>query len=287
MKALAFNIPKTTQASFRVQVDELPYFYDRLHHHPELQISLILRGYGTQFIGHRVRSFQAGELFVIAANLPHVLKSDPIFYEKEEESVAAISIFFNELSFGQAFFDLPEMQHIANWMRKLQTAVKISGPIKAQIGALLKAMVNQNEFQRFLQLLNILDLLAHAKTQTVIAQPSFTRADKTVDPQEFNLVFQYLMDNYHRRISLQEVAALLNKSSASFCRYFKLHTQKTFVQFLNEIRIGVACQKLQERNQSISEICYQCGFSNLSNFNRQFKKIMQLSPSQYLRKRSL
>ena len=287
MKVLPFKIPKTTQESFRVQRDKLPYFYDRLHHHPELQITLILKGYGTQFIGNSVRSFQEGDIFVIASNIPHVLKSDPIFYQDEKKGVAAISIFFKQESFGKEFFHLPELHHIAEWMYNLRAAIQVVGKSCHQLRKMMEEITHLTGFQRFLQLLSILDILTQSKSQQIIAHQGFDVEEKSKDRQHMNKIFQYLMDNYDKRISLEEVARLVNKSEASFCRYFKLRTQKTFVQYLNEIRIGVACKELQEQQYSISEICYQCGFSNLSNFNRRFKQIMQLSPSEYRKRRQL
>ncbi|MEL6923672.1 MAG: AraC family transcriptional regulator, partial [Bacteroidota bacterium] len=96
--------------------------------------------------------------------------------------------------------------------------------------------------------------------------------------------FQYVMNHYHQPIQLEAVAQLTNSSVSSFCRNFKLRTQKTFVQFVNEIRVGAACKLLRERNRDIAAIAWEVGFNNISNFNRQFKRVTGFTPSQYRRK---
>jgi AraC-like DNA-binding protein len=107
---------------------------------------------------------------------------------------------------------------------------------------------------------------------------------REIDNQRINLTFEYVMKNYHDEIRLDQISEIVNMSPASFSRYFKQRTRKTFSRFVNEVRIGNACQLLQKGNYTIFESAYMSGYNNLSNFNRQFKSIVGYSPREYIQK---
>jgi len=116
----------------------------------------------------------------------------------------------------------------------------------------------------------------------LLSNLSFLGNPTSSESKKLETVFQYMLDHHQRTIKLKEVAKIANLSVSAFCRFFKLRTRKTFSQFVNEFRISVACKKLLLDDFTISEICYEVGFTNLSNFNRQFKKITGFTPSQYM-----
>ena len=115
-----------------------------------------------------------------------------------------------------------------------------------------------------------------------------TSAHAFYQPNESNIirlnkVHEFTLSNYKREITLQEVAELSHLSVTSFCRYFKMMTRKTYSDFLNEIRISHACRLLIEDKMTIEVICFECGFQNISNFFRHFKKITGMTPLVYKR----
>lgn len=284
MKALSFRIPKTEQTSFRVQIDEEAYFYDRLHYHPEWQITLILQGRGTLFVGDGINRFQEGDVFIIGSNVPHLLKSDPVYYSAESPKVQAISLFFEKNSFGNGFFEIPEIQQIWAFLDLTSRGVRVFGKIKSQLQELIMEIVEQNGFQRFQNLLTTLHLFSECEEVELLSNSSFTEAQRETDGERLNNVLQFSLNNYQKHIMLEEAAAVANMSVSAFCRYFKLHTRKSYLQFLNELRISAACKLLSEQEVNISQICYDVGFNNLSNFNRQFKKVTGFTPSSYLKR---
>ena len=283
MKVLSFKIPKTSETSFNVQIDEVPHFYDRLHLHPELQITLIQRSHGTLFVGDSISTFREGDLFIIGPNLPHALKNDAIFYHDEKLAAKSISIFFSKKSFGNTFFELPELSKINAFLNKAERGVKVLGENQRIKEKVLKINTLKG-FDRLLLLFSILQDLANHKHMDSLSRISFSANSNELQSEKISRVFQFVMDNYHRPIKLEEAAAITNLSVSAFCRYFKLRTRITFSRFLNEIRISTACKLLIESDYSVSEICYQVGFNNISNFNRQFKKITGFTPSKYLSK---
>jgi len=133
-----------------------------------------------------------------------------------------------------------------------------------------------------LKLFEILDRLSKNMEKEFLSNMSFPSQSNDFQHEKINQVFQFVMDNYQRPVSLEEAAAVANLSISAFCRYFKLRTGKTFIQFINELRISTACKFLIEEELSVSEACYKAGFSNLSNFNRQFKKITHYTQREYL-----
>jgi len=283
MKALAFKVQKTEKESFNIQVDDLPYFYNRLHQHPELQITLIQEGEGALIVGDSIGSFKGGELLLIGSNVPHWFKNEVHYFDKQSKLRArSISLFFREDSFGTSFFQLPEMTQIKEVFIKAQRGILVKGKDRENIIQQLNHIEKLTPVNRLLALIQMLQQIAESEEWEYLSNITF-------DPREIfsesdNEIFQYVMDHYHKPIQLEKIAQLSNSSVSSFCRNFKLRTQKTFIQFVNEIRIGAACKLLREKENSIATIAYEVGFNNISNFNRQFKRVTGFTPTQYFRK---
>lgn len=286
MKPVLYSFPKTQQESFSVQTEAgLSHFYDVLHYHPELQITIILESYGTYFIGDSIERFQSGDIFLIGPNLPHVFRNDQAFYREDSKLRASfISMYFNDQSFGKEFFDLPEMWYINQLLKKASRGIKAHGRTKDIVGEKMKRLVQLEGFDRFLMLLSILNTIATSTEWEFISKVSFSAPQKETDSKKINDVFDYIMNNFSQSISLDTVASVANMSTTAFSRYFKQRTQKTFSNFLSEVRIGHACKLLIEGEYNITEISYACGYNNISNFNRQFKHIAKFTPSEYIKR---
>jgi AraC-like DNA-binding protein len=288
MKVLPFKVPVSEETSFLVQVDRMKHFYDKFHHHREVQITWIQKSHGSLLMGNTIATFAENDLLVIGANVPHSFRNDEIFYQKNKKLAAeATSILFDENAFGKYFFDLPEMKNIKNFIKNADKGYRINGKTKEEIIAQLKVMEEKNGTERFLILMEILNRLSFSKEVELLSNLSFLGNPTSSESKKLEMVFQYMLDHHQRTIKLEEVAKIANLSVSAFCRFFKLRTRKTFSQFVNEFRISVACKKLLLDDFSISEICYEVGFTNLSNFNRQFKKITGFTPSQYVVKHEM
>jgi transcriptional regulator GlxA family with amidase domain len=135
---------------------------------------------------------------------------------------------------------------------------------------------------RWMKLLEILQLLSESDELTQISQ-SHMFGKNEAESDRMNKVFEFVMNNFKSEISLNDVADFVNLTPNSFSRYFSQRTRKSFVTFVNEVRLNHATKLLQENNKSVAEICYECGFSNLSNFNRQFKNKYRINPLAYNR----
>jgi AraC-like DNA-binding protein len=284
MKVIPFQVPKTTKEAFRVQMDILPYLYDKLHQHPETQIMFIEAGEGTLIAGDYVGRFSTGSLFLIGSNQPHVFRNDDIYYKaKSKLRVKAISIYFDERYTGESFWQLDELQHINKFLLKAGVGYRITGSTQSQLIQLMRELIFLKGITKLIQFMQVLKVLSDSNELTPLSITS-AHANLTIaEGKRMNDILQFTFRESNRKIKIQEVAEVANLSQEAFCRYFKVRTRKTYTNFLNEVRISNACKLLIEGESNIQSVCYQVGFHNLSHFNRQFKKVTGKSPSQYMR----
>src|SRR6218665_1950004 len=159
MKPLLFRIPKTETESFRVQIDDLPYFYDTLHFHPEWQITLMLEGTGTQFVGDNVERFQPYDIYFLGSNLPHVFRSDAEYYTDKLRAYS-ISIYFRGDILGENFFDIPETLHLKILLNEASRGFRIRNQEANELSALVESIIHKKGFEKLLTFLEILNALS-------------------------------------------------------------------------------------------------------------------------------
>ncbi|NOQ72457.1 MAG: helix-turn-helix domain-containing protein [Crocinitomix sp.] len=288
MKAVLFKNPSSLSSSFIVQEDVGTNFYDILHYHPEYQLTTINKGEGTLFAGDKIDRFKPDDVFLFSPNLPHVFRNDYSYYESPQIGAAhGISAYFKSDSFGNDFFELPEVHNIKGLLENSDGGIRFRGVGLERIQAALTTLKGLNELERFVQFLNLLEDLSQSFEHHKISGINYKNPSREIDNHRINLAFEYVMKNFHDTINLVQVSEIASMSPASFSRFFKQRTRKTFSRFVNEVRIGNACQLLQKGKHTIYQIAYSSGYNNLSNFNRQFKNIMTYSPREYIQKMNL
>lgn len=276
MKVLPFKIPKPENVTLYVQNYVGESFYEKLHQHKEIQISLIAEGEGTYIIGDCVGDFKKNDIFVIGENLPHIFKRDSSFVSETK----MVSLFFSKNSYGENFFNLPEFESFQNFFNEVGLGLEVLSN-KKSLFLLLSKIKTLSKYNQFTSFLEILRLISNAKKQTLSSLINLKKYAGN-EGKRMSDIFQYTMNNYHNEITLAQVSDIANMTPNAFCRYFKQRTNKTFVNFLIDIRIGNACKLLTKNNDlNITEISYKSGFNNLANFNRKFKSIKGVTPSQY------
>jgi AraC-like DNA-binding protein len=210
--------------------------------------------------------------------LPHVFKDK---LSDQDHGIESISIFFLQDFMGIGFLELPESRLLGALIEESNRGIQVKGKLQERITESIWQIYNSEGLNRLLSLVDTLELLAQSEDLSFISSPGYHKPKRSVDGRKINDVFDFMLANYSREIRLEEIAEIAHMSSTAFCRYFKHHTRKTYSRFLNEIRVGQACKMLVDDKLSISNICYSSGFNNISNFNRQFKKITGFTPSQY------
>ena len=276
MKVLPFKIPKPENEALVYQEERLSVLYDQLHQHNEIQISYVEQGAGTIIVGDTINDFGPNDILVLGGYVPHVFRTDINF----SPLTVVYTLFFDRKSFGKHFFDLPDMESTTEFFNESEYGMKIQTRKKKLVKQFLK-LSKQNKVQRIATLLKIIDHITKAEKT---ALSSFVYKKKYTDDEgkRMNDVFNYAMENFMEPITLEEISEVANMSKNAFCRYFKKRTNKTFFQFLIEIRIENACKLIfNSPDVSIASISEQCGFQNTANFNRKFKEIKGVTPTHY------
>lgn len=276
MKPIPFKVIHAEDVSLTVKQEEVDASR-KLHFHPECQLSVVLKGEGVCMIGNWVDRCEAGHAFLIGANQPHLFKAG----NSETSPLRLLSLFFREEIFGQRFFELPELSQVKELLLAARSGIRFDRKLSAKFSDWLMEMNQLTGAARLSGLLKVLHHAAIAPDRTLLSSPLPTIPRTSDIYSRLNRITKYVAENFHRPISLEEAAQVVNLSKYAFCRYFKMSTHRSFVHYLNEFRVRTACRLLSITAYSISQISLSTGFNNLSHFNRQFKKIMRCTPSEY------
>lgn len=286
MKPQFHRVPVPALSSFSIRHDKTANFGSEWHYHPELELHYVIQGEGVRLIGDNISNFSSGELILLGENLPHMWQSNESYYQSNpSRKVEAMIFHFLPYCLGQDFLSLPEAYLLPVLFEKAKKGMSIYGDSKKRIIDLMMEGQDASEFKRLLILISTLKILAETTEYFNIATPhAFYKNtdDNVVD--RINKVCSYSLLNFKKEITLEEIANIANLSVTSFCRYFKTITKKTYYDFLIEIRVSHACRMLIEDLQPTEIICFECGFNNVSNFYRHFKKITNMTPLEYKRK---
>jgi AraC-like DNA-binding protein/quercetin dioxygenase-like cupin family protein len=278
MKAFVQKLPLSEDTSFVCRMYRTPNFEVPWHSHIEYELILFTEGEGTSFIGNYIGNFKKGDIFFLAKNLPHTFQNP-----SSTQICSAIVLQFREDLWGSEMIQLPETRDIMRLFNTSVRGLKVTGKSKKQVKALLEKIEVTSDFKRILYLLQCLDILSTAKEYQTLSTESADHYHE-MSNEKIDKVFEFTIASFKDTIKLENVAQLIGMSVLAFCNYFKKHAHKTYVNFLNEIRIGYACKLLSDSDKTITEICFESGFNSIANFNKQFTKIKQIAPSQFRKK---
>ena len=194
-----------------------------------------------------------------------------------------IVVYFHEDFLGDYLLQKNELYAIKQLLHKSKRGMQIMGKTSSKVRKLMQEILELKSFNAVLQLLKILHTLSTSTEYRLLTSENYNGSLKRSDTDRMNLVYDYIKEHFRHKITLEELAALVYMTPSSFSRYFKSHSNKTFSLLLSEIRIGHASKLLIEQDLPIAEACFKSGFYTLSNFNRQFKRIHKMSPSEYKR----
>ena len=275
MKVFPFKIPKPIDEHLIIQIDKEPFFYNRLHQHEEIQISYIINGNGKLLVGDSLHQFSSGDIYVIGSNLPHVFKSIA-----GDEDAHMLTVFFTDNTFGVDFFDLPYCKDLQSFFKNAASGFKVLSN-KNQITQQLLALQTEHKLKRFTLFLELLEQLSYASTEP-LSKFIYTKTLSSNEGERLQEIFDFVFKNFQQPILLNDISKMAYMTPNAFCRFFKQRTNKTFFQFLIELRVEHACQLLNSKQElNINMISDLSGFNSISNFNKKFKKIKGLTPTQY------
>ncbi len=282
MKPINVKLSRSPESSFKFKKIELETFDFNWHCHPEYELMFMKKSRGKRFIGDNISFYREGDLFLIGSNLPHTwLSSKATTQHCKMQN--AILIQFDENLAGLDINHAPEFSALHRLLTEARFGIRFKGKTRDLAASKIQKMLKLEGMDRFIQLLSILNLLSASKEgdKKYLSSIEFTNGLQHDGRSRIDRVCTYINSHYKNSVSLESASEIASMSINAFSRFFKKSTGNTFVEYVNKLRIGQACKLLAENELTIAEICYQVGFNNLSNFNRQFRKYKNLSPKQY------
>jgi AraC-like DNA-binding protein len=283
MKPQLLKVTSGLASSFSMRHDQVPFINNRWHCHPELELIYFKNGSGAQFIGDNIGTFESGDVILVGSHLPHYWRFDDRYFESNAIVPNVYVAHFCDNFWGKEFLSIPENLPLAELIERSKRGIKVNGPASKIVGGLLEKMLLADGCHKVLFLLEALITIANSNENSPLSSLSFQPNIKENDDGRINSIYRFSMENYKRKINMEEIASVANMSPNSFCRYFKSKTRKTYSSFLLEIRVGIACKFLIENKISIKQICFESGFNNYASFHKYFKMITHKTPLSYQR----
>jgi len=265
--------------SFMARVVERPRrptLKEAWHFHPEIEICLTLKSEGKRFVGNNIADYQRGDLVLFGANLPHG-------FITEKKSVQIV-IQLQALFLGVAFLEKPETKSIRELFIRAKRGIQFYGAAQIAAKPKIQQVLKSEGLPKIIHLLDLLHFLANTPHCKYIVDESFQSDTKMIKLERVKIVYDYILKNYQEKVTLEKAAQLISMTKSSFCKFLKKHTKKTFSEIVNEIRIAHACDLMMRTDKKISTVAFESGYNDVSYFSRTFKKIIQASPKEFMKR---
>ncbi|MFN7119322.1 MAG: AraC family transcriptional regulator [Saprospiraceae bacterium] len=280
MKIQLENIEPAPGSSFRILVSPRLNDFYYWHFHPEYELVFIEleSGGGTRHVGEHIERYEGSDLLFIGSNIPHLNLDYGV-----KSNYIKIVVQMREDFLASAFSTIPELYHIQILFNKSRKGLYFNGETKKVVGERLKRFPDLPQFQQFVEILNIFQILSTAAEVNEMHTQPYMHHYNVKEQERLRRIYQFIENNYEKNIGIEEVAGLSHLTKSAFCRYFKKMTRMTFTEFLNQYRINQA-KKLLLLDKNVTEVCFECGFESLSYFNRTFKKVTGENPLRFKRR---
>jgi len=278
MKAKFEQISPKPESSFTLLQLCQPHFALSYHFHPQFEITWIQKSSGKRYVGGNVTNYTEGDMVLVGSNTPHCWLSEN---DESDNSAQATVLQFSIDFLGDFFWEIPEMADVKDLLQKSNSGIQIMGQTRQQIIKLLESCATNHGFYKLIGLLEILQIIA-VSNETTMIDTNFTKINNSfAESERFQHVFQYLIENYQHEIRLETIAEVAHLSPTAFCRFFKSATHKTMMEVITDFRINHACSLLSSSDMPVLDICFDCGFGNISYFNNRFKTLTGYTPLAY------
>ncbi len=270
--------PLTSSDCFTIFARTKSEFDFPFHSHEELELNFIRNAKGAKrVVGDHIGEIDEMELVLVGSNLPHVWET----HKCKSKEIKEITIQFHKDLFDEKFLRRNQMNYIRKMLERSAKGILFSTAAIEQIESRLTILSQKQGFDSVLELLSILHDLSLSRNMRTLSDTIFSGAELTYNSRRIEKVLEHMNQNFHKTVKLDEVAKLVNMTAASFSRFFKQRTGISFIDSLLELRLGHSSRQLIDTTHSIAEIAYNCGFNNISNFNRLFKKKKGCTPKEF------
>lgn len=270
--------PLTNSDCFTIFERKKQDFDFPLHYHEEMELNFISNASGARrVVGDHIEEIGDIELVLVGSNLPHVWET----YKVAGKEIHEVTIQFHKDLFDEKFLRRNQLRVIREMFEKSKCGILFSKETAQVIGPRLVKLNKKHGFDSVLELMSILHDLSTSRNMRTLSDSTFSNAEFSYNSRRVEKVMEYINFNFDKQVSLAEVARIANMTEVSFSRFFKSRTGISFIDSLIEIRLGHASRKLIDTTEAISEVAYNCGFNNISNFNRIFKKKKGCTPKEF------
>lgn len=279
-KAIVKEItPLTPNDCFTIFTRVKSEFNFPLHFHEEYELNLIMNASGAKrIIGDHINVIDDLELVLVGPNLPHAWFT----HECKSEAITELTIQWHRDLFDEKLLRRNQLSFIRNMFEKSSQGISFTKETIQSVLPRILSLSQKSGFDSVMDLINLLHDLSASRNLITLSDATFIKNQSfNYNSRRLEKVFEFLNNNYHKNISLKDVSTLVSMTEESFSRFIKKRTGNTFINSLNEIRLGHASRLLIDTTHSISEVSYQCGFNNISNFNRLFKKKKNCTPKEF------
>jgi len=282
MKVMQEHIDFPLRTAVKVKWQKKLHFTYPWHFHSEFEILYVIEGTGTSFVADNVEPFQAGDLAIMGSNLPHFWRSDEKYHaEDSKEKINYIVVQFQAELFRESILDYPEFHLLKQFFSRASRGIRFLPPFSEKAGKKIIKIAQSSGIERVVALILLLDSMAKTEHYRVLAGELYQQQNHDFTDDRLTKVLHFINTCYQQRIDLNKVADIANLHPSAFCRFFKEKTGKSLSEYLADMRISYACKLLTEGKLAVSQICFESGFNNLSNFNRTFKKQTGITPTAY------
>lgn len=275
------KIIEKTDESFFIGIFQDNLEQSTWHYHNNFEISFITEGSGKRIVADSIEEFQPGDLAFIGPNLPHVWIVDKETRMQFRRTLEMVFLQFTLNVLPSQLLNLPEFNNVKRALDLSERGIQISGQTLNEVSEIMLQLPYLESFERMLHFYKIMDTIGKSKTNIQLASKEYFKIRFTTGDRRIANIHDYLMNNYHEEINLKNLAELVKMAEGSLCRFFKKHMGITLFEYLNQIKTEFACRLLMDQELSITEVCLDSGFNNLSHFNKQFKRITGVPPSEY------
>lgn len=279
MKPELEKIQDGLQESFTAKVvnrKNRPLLTQAWHYHPEIEICYTRTSTGNRYVGNKISPYAVGDLVMFGSLLPHGFTT--------KHPCEQIVIQLDRDFLGPGFFDKPELRRIKLLLDQSKMGLQFYGRTSRKAVRAMNKTLNKEGSNKIISLLKLLSILSETDERKQICSREYSMSVNINQLNRIKTVFDFIENNYTKDISIRDAAQLINLTESAFYKFIKKHTKKKFTQIINEFRINHASKLLIETEFTIKEVCYQCGYNNLSYFNRKFKDILEEKPSDFRNK---
>lgn len=252
------------------------------HYHQEFELSFITEGSGKRIVGDSVEAFHPGDLIFIGPRIPHVWISDAqVRTTHSGRTLESVYLLFNQDILPHGLTALPELKEVKRAILLSERGIRITGDTLNQVSRIMLQLPYLGSMKRLMLFYEIMHIIGSGDSFTYLATEGYIRTKFETSNTRVRTIHEFMMNHYREDLNLEEIADLVHMAPASLCRFFKTATGQTIFSYLNKIKVDYACNLLMNTDLNVVDISYDCGFNNLSHFNKQFRNITSLTPTQY------